>query len=84
MFAKKNEPQKCCNFGDPQETNQKLQKFDIVAQKSPAHSGLNAENGAFLAHLEPKIEGVEVAYCSVATEYTFCAHFTLYPLTGRE
>ncbi len=35
--------------------NQKLLKFDIVAKKSRAHFGLNAENGAFLAHLEPKI-----------------------------
>ncbi len=54
FFHQKNEPQICCDFGDPQQTNQKLLKFDIVAQKSPAHSGLNAENVAFLAHLEPK------------------------------
>jgi hypothetical protein len=55
FFRRKNELQKCADFGDPQETNQKLLKFDIVGRKSPAHSGLNAKNGAFLAHLEPKI-----------------------------
>jgi hypothetical protein len=55
FFSKKKELGKCCNFGDSQQTNQKLLKFDIVSGKSPAHAGLNAENGAFLAHLEPKI-----------------------------
>jgi hypothetical protein len=52
FFHRKNELR---NFGDSLETNQKLLKFDIVGQKSPAHSGLNAENGTFRSHLEPKI-----------------------------
>jgi hypothetical protein len=55
FFCRKNELTKCCNFADPQQINQKLLKSDIIPQKSPAHSALNAENGAFLAHLEPEI-----------------------------
>jgi hypothetical protein len=49
LFHRKSELQKCSNFGNLQETNQKLLKFDIVGRKSHVHSGLNAENGAFLA-----------------------------------
>jgi hypothetical protein len=37
------------------EDKPKLLKFDIVSQKSHAHAELNAENGAFIAHPEPKI-----------------------------
>jgi hypothetical protein len=55
FFRRKNELQKCSDFGDLQETNKTLLKFDIVGRNSHAHSGLNAENGAFLSHLESKI-----------------------------
>jgi hypothetical protein len=54
-FAEKNKAKKWCDFANPQQINQKLLKPDIVPQKSPVHSALNAKNGAFLAHLEPEI-----------------------------
>ncbi len=57
------------------EDKPKLLKFDIVSRKSHAHAGLNAENGAFLTHSEPKIKWVEVVYFAAATEYTFCVHW---------
>ncbi len=44
------------------------------AVKSPAHAAKNAENGAFLAHLELEILLIEVAYFLAATEYTFSVH----------
>ncbi len=46
----------------------------FLPQKSPAHAVTNAENGAFLAHLELEILLIEVAHFSAATEYTFSAH----------
>jgi hypothetical protein len=49
-------------------------KLVFLSQKSPAHAAKKAENGAFLAHLEPEILLIEVAYFSAATEYTFSAH----------
>ncbi len=52
----------------------KVVKSWFLPQKSPAHAAKNAENGAFLAHLEPKILLIEVAYFSAAAEYTFSAH----------
>ncbi len=49
FFAEKTNRKKWCNFADPQQINQKLLKPDITPQKSPAHSGLNAESGALPA-----------------------------------
>ncbi len=46
----------------------------FLPQKSPVQAAKNAENGAFLAHPEPEILLIEVAYFSAATEYTFSAH----------
>ncbi len=40
----------------------------------------NAQNGAFLAHPEPEILLIEVAYFSAATEYTFSAHCIASPI----
>ncbi len=48
----------------------------FLPQKSPVLAVKNAENGAFLAHPEPEILLIEVAYFSAATEYTFSAHCT--------
>jgi hypothetical protein len=56
LFLSKNQTAKnVAFFGDPQQINQKLLKFYIGSQKRPAHVVLNAENGAYLAHLEPNI-----------------------------
>ncbi len=52
----------------------KVLKSWFLPQKSPVHAAKNAENGAFLAHPEPEILLIEVAYFSAATEYTFSAH----------
>jgi hypothetical protein len=52
FFAKKTNR---INGADPQQIDQKLLIPYITPKKSPAHSGLNAENGALLAHLEPEI-----------------------------
>ncbi len=46
----------------------------FLPQKSPVLAAKNAENGAFLAHPEPEILLIEVAYFSAVTEYTFSAH----------
>ncbi len=52
----------------------KVVKSWFLPQKSPAHVVKNAENGAFLALLEPETLLIEVAYFSAAIEYTFSAH----------
>ncbi len=49
-------------------------KAGFLPQKSPVLAAKNGENGAFLAHPEPEILLIEVAYFSAATEYTFSAH----------
>jgi hypothetical protein len=54
FFHQKNGPQKCCDFADLLQRNQKF------TSKSPAHAAKNAENSAFLAHLEPEILLIEV------------------------
>jgi hypothetical protein len=40
----------------------------LFTSKKPCPCWKNAENGAFLAHLEPEIWLIEVAYFSAATE----------------
>jgi hypothetical protein len=79
IFSPKNGSQKCCNFAGLLQRNQKLQKAGFLPQKIPVHAAKNAENGAFLAHLEPKILLIEVAYFSAATVYTFSAHCNFEP-----
>jgi hypothetical protein len=53
-------------------------KLVFLPKKKPVHAAKNAENGAFLAHLELEILLIEVAYFSAATEYTFSAHCTVH------
>jgi hypothetical protein len=55
-----------------------LKSWFFYLKKSPVHAAKNAENGAFLAHLEPEILLIEAAYFSAATEYTFSAHCTVH------
>jgi hypothetical protein len=77
FFHQKNGQQKCWDFCGPAAEKPKVVKsWFFLSQKSPAHAAKNAENGAFLAHLEPEILLIEVAYFSAATEYTFSAHCT--------
>ncbi len=52
----------------------KVLKSWFFTSKKPCPAAKNAENGAFLAHPEPEILLIEVAYFSAATEYTFSAH----------
>ncbi len=52
----------------------KVVKTGFLPWKNPAHAAKNAKNSAFLAHLEPEILLIEVAYFSAETEYTFSAH----------
>jgi hypothetical protein len=58
----------------PSAEKPKVLKSWFLPQKSPVHAAKNAENGAFLAHPEPEILLIEVAYFLAATEYTFSAH----------
>jgi hypothetical protein len=66
----------CC-----QET--KSAKKLVFTSKSPVLAAKIAENGAFLAHPEPEILLIEVAYFSAATEYTYLFIKILFCLTQR-
>jgi hypothetical protein len=52
----------------------KVLKSWFFTSKKPFLAAKNAENGVFIAHPEPEILLIEVAYFSAATEYTFSAH----------
>ncbi len=56
------------------EKSKVVKSWFFLPQWSPVHAAKNAKNGAFLAHLEPEILLIEVAYFSAATEYTFSTH----------
>ncbi len=60
--------QTCCR------ETKSAKKLVFYLKKAIVLAAKNAENGAFLAHPEPEILLIEVAYFSAATEYTFSAH----------
>jgi hypothetical protein len=62
----------------------KVLKSCFFTSKSPVLAAKNAKNGAFLAHPEPEILLIEVAYFSAPTEYTFSAHCIHTGLSKRD
>jgi hypothetical protein len=74
IFSPKKRTEKMLRLCGPAAKKPKVLKSWFFLQKSPVLAAKNAENGAFLAHPEPEILLIEVAYFSAATEYTFSAH----------
>jgi hypothetical protein len=74
IYSTKKWTEKMLRLCGPAAEKPKVLKAGFLPQKSPVLAAKNAKNGAFLAHPEPEILLIEVAYFSAATEYTFNAH----------